>query len=168
MLAWASFPKLGCMQNNQNRAVFTESFVCIFWDDDKILKYSNVIIFKRPSVSPTYCTTTAHALVYTGVKASLLLPPLLLLSLPSSLHPLLFFFPHSYNSWAVLSHTRLLRISEDVDDYDDNSNHVFWMSCFNFRGFFFSLYIVFSSFVFQKRSKNREKKRCKVLFLNYV
>lgn len=43
---------------------------------------------------------------------------------------------HSYNSWAVLSHTRLLRISEDadsdddddgeyVDDYDDSSNHVF-------------------------------------------
>lgn len=61
-------------------------------------------------------------------------------SLPPSLHPLpLFFFffcfVHSYNSWAVLSHTRLLRISEDadsddddgeyVDDYDDSSNHVF-------------------------------------------
>lgn len=58
--------------------------------------------------------------------------------LPPFILPLTFFcffcFVHSYNSWAVLSHTRLLRISEDadsdddgeyVDDYDDGSNHVF-------------------------------------------
>lgn len=58
------------------------------------------------------------------------LPPFIL-----SLNFFVFFcFVHSYNSWAVLSHTRLLRISEDadsdddgeyVDDYDDGSNHVF-------------------------------------------
>lgn len=52
------------------------------------------------------------------------LPPLLLLH--PSLHPL--FFAHSYDSWAVLSHTRLLKIFGDADDnehVDDGGDYVF-------------------------------------------
>lgn len=143
-------------------------------------KYSSTMIFTRPSVFLAYCTTTAHSLQSTLEYKWASSPSLLLGSFPSSLpssSPLIFFcFVHSYNSWAVLSHTRLLRISEDadsdddgeyVDDYDDGSNHVFWMSCFYFEVAFF-LSLSFSSFVFQKRPKTEKKKRCKVLFLNYV
>lgn len=137
-------------------------------------KYSSAMIFTRPSVFLAYCTTTAHSLQSTLEYKWASSPSLLLGSFPSSLpssSPFIFFFfcfVHSYNSWAVLSHTRLLRISEDadsddddgeyVDDYDDSSNHVFWMSCFYFSWGFFSLFIVFQ-FCFSKKTENGEKKK---------
>lgn len=168
MLAWASFPTLGCMQTRQNRAVFTESFVCIFFNDYMILKYSNVILFKRPSVSPPTAPllhTLYSTLEYKWAYSSL--PFFFCPSLPPSILFIIILFPHSHNSWAVLSHTRLLRISEDVD-YDDNSNRVLNELFLFWRFFFFSLYRFFQFCFSKKYQKNWEKKRCKVLFLNYV
>lgn len=64
----------------------------------------------------------------------------------------------------MLSHTRLLRISGDADDYneyvdgddDDGSNYVFRMSCF-FLFWSFSLFV--SKFCFSKKNENGEKKK---------
>lgn len=152
---WASFTKIG-----RRIIISNHSSTCgrLFlswntsWNPD-FSKWSPVF----PHKLHHYCTLQS-TLEY-PLLLLLLLPLLLLPLLHPSLHPL--FFAHSYDSWAVLRHTRLLRISGDAGDNehvdDVGSNYVFWTSCFYFRFFFLSLFV--SSFVFQKRVKMEKKNK---------
>lgn len=147
------------MQNHfksTRRCSFVWIFVMIIeWD--MCLSQATWFIINEAQCFPIYCYTTALSLQSTleykwaSSPSSPSIPP-------SLLHPL--FFAHSYDSWAVLSHTRLLKITGDADDNeyvddDDGSNYVFWMSCFYFRVFLLSFPVLF----FKKEWKRSKKKK---------